>query len=137
VNASVYFYNYSPGFTPVGWSNGKYQVVNVHSGGAYSLSGCPCQDLTAYLYVPSGVMGSSNGGQDCWIIMANKGNYSGLPASPGDVINWQALDMPCSSTWYASDQSAVQSEATAVLPSLNSGSWQTAEQIANGAGSGG
>ena len=62
----------------------------------------------------------------------------------GDVINWQALDMPCSPTWYTSDQSTVQSQATALDPSLNggdysayAGTWQAAELRASGGGSGG
>lgn len=94
-NASVYFYNYDPGFTANGWYDGKYGVQQLPADGSYSLSGCPCQDLTAYLYIPA-----PSGGQDCWIIMQDDTQtYSGLPASPGDVINWQAKDLPCSPTW--------------------------------------
>ena len=132
-NASVYFYNYDPGFTAVGWSNGEYEVQQLPADGSYSLSGCPCQDLTAYLYIPG-----TSGGQDCWIIMQDDNQtYSGRPASPGDTINWQALDLPCSPISYTSDQSTVQSEATTVLPQLNSGSWQSWEAAVSGTGSGG
>lgn len=132
-NASVYFYNYDPGFNPSGWSDGQYEVQQLPADGSYSLSGCPCQDLTAYLYVPA-----TSGGQACWIIMQDdNGTYSGRPANPGDDINWQALDLPCSPTWYTSDQSTVQSEASTVLPQLNSGSWQAAEASTSGSGSGG
>jgi len=127
-NASVYFYNYDPGFSANGWYDGKYGVQQLPADGSYSLSGCPCQDLTAYLYIPA-----PSGGQDCWIIMQDDTQtYSGLPASPGDVINWQAKDLPCSPTWYTSDASTVQSEATSVLPQLNSGSWQSWEASTSG-----
>ncbi len=145
-NASVYFYNHDPGFTASGWSDGKYEVQQLPADGSYSLGGCPCGDLTAYLYVPS-TPGADpgNGGRDCWIIMQDtSGNYSGLQASPGDVINWQARDMLCSPTWYTSDQSAVQSQATTIDPSQNggdystyAGTWQAAEGRTSSGGSGG
>ena len=140
-NASVYFYNYVAGFSASGWSsggsNGQYQVQQLPAGGSYSLTGCPCSDLTAYIYVPAAVMSPGNGGWDCWIIMQDDNqNYSGREANPGDVINWQALNLPCSRIFYTSDQPTVQSEATTVLPSLNSGPWQTAEQLTSGGGSG-
>jgi hypothetical protein len=132
-NASVFFYNYDPGFTASGWSNGQYEVQQLPADGSYSLSGCPCQDLTAYLYIPG-----TSGGQACWIIMQDDNQtYSGRPANPGDTIKWQALDLPCSATWYTSDQSSVQTEATTVLPQLNSGSWQSWEASTSGTGSGG
>jgi hypothetical protein len=132
-NASVYFYNYDPGFTAGGWSDGEYQVQQLPADGSYSLPGCPCQDLTAYLYVPA-----TSGGQDCWIIMQDDSQtYVGRQANPGDAINWRALDMPCSPTWYTSDQPTVQSEYTTVLPSLNSGTWQSAEARTSSGGSGG
>jgi hypothetical protein len=83
-------------------------------------------------------MSPANGGWDCWIIMQDDNqNYSGRQANPGDIINWQALDMPCSPTFYTSDPPTVQSEATTVLPSLNSGTWRSAEQLTSGGGSGG
>ena len=87
----------------------------------------------------------ANGGRDCWIIMQDaSGNYSGLQANPGDVINWQARDMLCAPTWYGSDQSAVQSVATAIDPSQNggdysayAGTWQAAEGRTSGSKPGG
>jgi hypothetical protein len=89
-------------------------VPALSSDGSYSLAGCPCNDLTACIYLPGQPGGDpDNGGQDCWIIMKDdSGNYTGDPVNPGDVINWQALDTPCDSTWYASDQSAVQLTAS-------------------------
>jgi hypothetical protein len=141
-NASIYFNNHETGFSGSGWSqhdsaNSWYQVQQLPADGSYSLPGCPCGYLTAYLLVPSAVMSPANGGWDCWIIMQDGNqNYSGRQANPGDVINWQALNMPCSPTFYTSDQATVQSQATTVLPSLNSGTWQTAEQQTS-AGSGG
>jgi len=128
-SASVYFYNYDPRFSASGWYDGKYEVQQLAADGSYSLPDCPCKDLTAYLYVPATPGADpANGGQDCWMIMQDDNQtYSGRPANPGDTINWQALDMPCSPTWYTSDQPTVQSESTTVLPSLNSGSWQSAE----------
>jgi hypothetical protein len=143
--ASVYFYNHDPGFTASGWYDGKYQVQPLPANGSYSLGGCPCADLTAYLYLPSAPgTDPANGGRDCWIIMQDdNGTYSGLQANPGDGINWKALDMPCSPTWYTSDQSTVQSQATAIDPSKNggdysayAGTWQAAELRTSG-GSGG
>jgi hypothetical protein len=127
-NASVYFFNYDPGFSASGWYDGESGVQQLPADGSYSLSGCPCQDLTAYLYIPA-----PPGGQACWIIMQDDNQtYSGRLANPGDVINWQALDLPCSPTWYTSDQSTVQSEASTVLPQLNSGSWQSWEASTSG-----
>ncbi len=127
-NASVYFFNYDPGFSASGWYDGKYGVQQLPADGSYSLTGCPCQDLTAYLYIPA-----PPGGQDCWIIMQDDNQtYSGRLANPGDVINWQAKDLPCSPTWYTSDTSTVQSEASTVLPQLNSGSWQSWEASISG-----
>ena len=51
------------------------------SDGSYSLTGCPCNDLTAYIYLPGQPGGDpNNGGQDCWIIMKDdSGNYTGDP----------------------------------------------------------
>lgn len=146
VGASIYFYNHDPGFVASGWSDGEYQVEPLPADGAYSLGGCPCADLTAYLYLPSTPGADpANGGWDCWIIMQDdNGSYSGLQANPGDVIDWKALDMPCSPTWYTSDQSTVQSERTVLDPSLNggdysayAGTWQAAELRASSGGSGG
>jgi hypothetical protein len=140
--ASVYFYDYEPQISldTGGWSNGTYQVQQLPADGSYSLSGCPCNDLTAYIYLPGQPGGDpNNGGQDCWIIMGDdSGNYSGDPANPGDVINWQALDMPCDSTWYASDQSAVQSTASLLAQQSvgYAGTWQAAAARASGGGSG-
>ncbi len=140
--ASVYFYDYEPQISldTGGWSNGKYAVPTLPSDGSYSLTGCPCNDLTAYIYLPGQPGGDpNNGGQDCWIIMQDdSGNYTGDPANPGDVINWQALDMSCDSTWYASDQSAVQSTASLLAQQSvgYAGTWQAAEARASG-GSGG
>src|SRR5215472_7838887 len=55
-NAQVYFNNYEPGFTGNGWTareNGSsYQDLQIPADGSYSLPGCPCADLTAYLLVP-------------------------------------------------------------------------------------
>jgi hypothetical protein len=141
--ASVYFYDYEPQISldTGGWSNGRYWVPTLQSDGSYSLSGCPCNDLTAYIYLPGQPGGDpNNGGQDCWIIMKDgSGNYTGDPANPGDVINWQALSMPCDSTWYASDQSAVQSTASLLAQQSvgYAGTWQAAEARASGGGSGG
>ena len=141
--ASVYFYDYEPQISldTGGWSNGKYWVPKLSSDGSYSLGGCPCNDLTAYIYLPGQPGGDpNNGGQDCWIIAGDgSGNYTGDPASPGDVINWQALDMPCDSSWYASDQSAVASTASLLAQQSvgYAGTWQAAETRAGGGGSGG
>ena len=138
-DASVYFNNHETGFSGSGWSqhdsaNSWYQVQQLPADGSYSLPACPCGDLTAYLLVPSAVMSPANGGWDCWIIMQDDNqNYSGRQANPGDVINWQALDLPCSPIFYTSDPPTVQSQSTA----LSSGSWQTAEQLTSGGGSGG
>lgn len=140
--ASVYFYDYEPQISldTGGWSNGTYQVQQLPANGSYSLSGCPCNDLTAYIYLPGQPGGDpNNGGQDCWIIMGDdSGNYTGDPANPGDVINWQALNMPCDSGWYASDQSAVQSTASLLAQQSvgYAGTWQAAEARAGGGSSG-
>jgi hypothetical protein len=144
--ASVYFYNHDPGFTASGWSDGEYQVQQLRTDGFYSLVGCPCGDLTAYLYIPSTPGADpANGGRDCWIIMRDANDtYSGIEASPGDVVNWQALNMLCSPNWYTSDQSTVQSQATVIDPSQNggdystyAGTWQAAQLRTSGAGSSG
>jgi hypothetical protein len=141
-NASVFFHNYDPGFSASGWSkddyNDAYQVQQLPADGSYSLPGCSCTDLTAYLYL-RGTPGAdpANGGQDCWIITQDENQtYSGRQANPSDVVSWPARDMPCSATWYTSDRQTVRSESTTVLPALNSGSWQSAETRTSG-GSGG
>jgi hypothetical protein len=151
--AKVYFLNYDPshpdsGLTD-GWSeahsfdtglpdpNGRYSVQNVSASGTYSLRGCPCSDLTAYLFVP-GTSGASpdNGGQDCWIIMQDSGNYQGVQADPGTVINWRAEGLPCSSTGYPSDNTLQNIQAGLVPNSGDaySGPWQAAEQRTSGSG---
>jgi hypothetical protein len=139
--ASVYFYNHDPGFTASGWSHGEYQVQQLPTDGSYSLVGCPCGDLTAYLYMSS----TPGAGRDCWIIMRT----TAMPIREsrpvlGDVVNWQALNMLCSPTWYTSDQSTVQSQAAVIDPSQNggdystsAGTWQAAELRTSGCGSGG
>jgi hypothetical protein len=144
-NASVYFNNHDAGFSGSGWSQGQngnwYEYQQLPADGSYSLPGCPCADLTAYLYVP-GTPGApaANGGWDCWIIMQDvSGTYSGRQAGPGDVINWQALDLPCSPIFYVSDPSVVQALPTQLDPSLNggdysayAGTWQAAELRTSG-----
>ena len=72
----------------------------------------------------------------------DSGNFSGLQANPGDVINWHALDMNCSPIPYASDPSSVQSQRIATDPSVNggdytqyAGTWQAAESRTSGGGS--
>ena len=136
VNASVYFSNSDPGFSGNGWSQGEdsngnwdgtwyYQISQLPADGSYSLPGCPCADLTAFLDLPP-VNGAdaANGGRGCDIIMQDdSGNYSGLQANPGDVINWHVLDMNCSPIFYASDPSSVQSERIATDPSQNGGDY--------------
>jgi len=158
VNASVYFSNFDSGFNGNGngWSPGEgsngswdgtwyYQVNQLPAGGSYSLPGCPCANLTAFLDLPS-VDGAdaANGGRGCIIIMQDdSGNYSGLQANPGDVINWHVLDMNCSPIFYAPDPSSVQSERIDTDPSQNggdytmyAGTWQAAESRTSGGGSG-
>ena len=120
-----------------GWSQhdsaNSWYRQQLPADGSYSLPGCPCADLTAYLFVPSAVMSPANGGWDCWIIVQDDNKtYSGRQANPGDIINWQGLDLACSPTFYTSDPPTVQSQSTAV----SSGSWQTAEQLTSGGGSG-
>ena len=137
VSASVYFNNHETGFSGSGWSQhdsaNSWYRQQLPADGSYSLPGCPCADLTAYLFVPSAVMSPANGGWDCWIIMQDDNKtYSGRQANPGDIINWQGLDLACSPTFYTSDPPTVQSQSTAV----SSGSWQTAEQLTSGGGSG-
>jgi hypothetical protein len=158
VNASVYFSNNDSGFSGDGWSQGVdsngnwdgtwyYKQLSqdrLPADGSYSLPGCPCGDLIAYLYVPA-TDGApmNNGGFACVIILQDdSGNYSGRQANPGDVINWQALDMPCSPTFYDSNQSTVQSERISLDPRLNGGDysgfagyWQAAEARTSGGGS--
>lgn len=111
------------------------QTVQLGADASYSTDLCPCQNLTAYLFLP----GQGGTSVDCWILMQAQNTYSGITASPGDAVNWQALDMPCD--WqgpYPSDQSSVQTEATALDPnqggnysSGNGGSWQDAQSRAN------
>ena len=158
VNASVYFSNSDSGFNGNGngWSPGEgsngnwdgtwyYQVNQLPAGGSYSLPDCPCANLTAFLDLPS-VNGAdaANGGRGCIIIMQDdSGNYSGLKANPGEVINWHVLDMNCSPIFYASDTSSVQSERISTDPLQNggdytmyAGTWQAAESRTSGGGSG-
>lgn len=117
------------------WHVDTYQpdvTMQLGPDASYSIGNCPCQGLTAYLYVPADL---ANGSQDCYILMQAQGTYSGVNPNPGDVINWQALDMPCDVSPYPSDLSAVQNEATALASGgfPNTGSWQAAEARAGGA----
>ena len=140
-NASVYFNNHETGFSGSGWNksdyaNYWYQQQQLPADGSYSLTGCPCGDLTAYLSCRLARRPQANGGWYCWIIMQDySGNYSGRKANPGDVINWQALNMNCSPTFYTSDRSTVQQEGILLDPSQNggdytvyAGTWQDAER---------
>ena len=151
-NASVYFANADSGFSGNGWTpetdsqgnpNGTYYYVvsQLPTDGTYSLPGCPCSALTAFLYVPATPGADpASGGRDCWIVMQDdSGNFSGLQASPGDVVNWHALDMNCSPIPYSTDASTVQSEYTLTDPSANggdysqyAGTWQAAESRTSG-----
>jgi hypothetical protein len=135
-NAQVYWYvgGYSLD-SPV-----DYAISHVHTDGSYSIGGCPCSPLTGYLFVSSAYGADPlNGGRDCWIILQARGTYQGITANPGDVIDWQALDMPCAAYMYRSDQSDVQQEALMLNPATNGGdysasggSWQDAETRTNG-----
>jgi hypothetical protein len=158
-NASVYFSIFDTGFNGngSGWSPGEgstgtwdgtwyYQVNQLPADGSYSLPGCPCSNLTAFLDLPP-VVGADtpNGGRGCIIIMQDdSGNYSGLQANPGDVIDWHVLDMNCSPVFYPTDPSSVQSERITTDPSQNggdytlyAGTWQAAESRTSGGGSSG
>jgi hypothetical protein len=151
VNASVYFNNHETGFSGSGWNqhdyaNSWYQQQQLPADGLYSLPGCPCGDLTAYLLVPANYRAPlANGGFDCWIIMQDdSGNYSERQANLGDVINWQALNMNCSANFYTSDPSTVLSVRIATDPSRNggdysgyAGTWQDAELRTSTGGSSG
>jgi hypothetical protein len=146
LDAYVYFNNHQSGFSGSGWTprqNGNwYEYQQLPADGSYSLPGCPCADVTAYLYVP-GSPGAphDNGGWPCWIIMQGGASetYSGLQISPGDVVDWKALNYPCSPTFYVSDPSVVQNLPSEIDPSLNggdysaySGTWQAAESRTSG-----
>jgi hypothetical protein len=143
VNADVYFYDHEPqiALATGGWYDGTYKVEQLPADGSYSLGGCPCTDLTAYLYIP-GTPGAvpDNGGNDCWIIMQDdSGSFTGTPANPGDVINWQARDMPCDNNYYVSDPTVVQGIPAQIDPAQNGGdyccyggSWQAAEARTSG-----
>jgi len=134
--------------TTVYWFLGGYSLDStepygkgqIPADGSYSLVGCPCSQLTGYLFVPA-TYGADplNGGRDCWIILQDQGTYGGVTANPGDVINWQALDLPCSAYPYRSDQSVVQSETQLLNSAMNGGdtsvtggSWQDAESRTSG-----
>ena len=154
VNATVDFINSDPSFNGFGngWSpevdnNGSpdgnwYEVVQqLPADGSYSLAGCPCADLIAFLDLPP-VSGADtpDGGRGCIIIMQDdNGTYSGLAANPGDLINWHVLDMNCSPDFYPPSQSSVQSERVITDPSQNggdytmyAGTWQAAESRTSG-----
>lgn len=110
--------------------------------GSYSLTQCPCSDLVGYLYLPAAPDATDplNGGRACWIILLAQGTYSGIAANPGDMINWQAVDMPCSTSPFRSDPSDVQSEIQLLNSEISNpggdqtvtaGTWQDAESRAN------
>jgi hypothetical protein len=65
--------------------------------------------------------------------------YSGLRVIPGDVVDWQALNYPCSPIFYISDPSVVRPLPGEIDPSQNggdyraySGTWQDAETRTSG-----
>lgn len=136
--ANVQVYWYVGGYSldsPV-----DYAISHIGADGSYSIGGCPCSPLTGYLFVPS-TYGADplNGDRDCWIILQARGTYQGITANPGDVIDWQALDVPCAAHMYRSGQSDVQQEAQMLNPATNGGdysasggSWQDAETRTSG-----
>jgi hypothetical protein len=117
-----------------------YAISPVSADGRYSLGGCPCAPLTGYLFVPPRPGADPlHGGRDCWIILQARGTYQGVTANPGEVIDWQALDLPCSAHPYRSGPADVQAEARLLNPatsrsdsSATGGSWQDAEARTGG-----
>jgi hypothetical protein len=95
-----------------------------------------------YLVVPgTDGAGPLDGGRDCWIILQADGTYSGITASPGSVIDWQAVDMPCSSGPFRSDPYTVQLTMQVDKSELanpggdqtdTAGTWQAAEARTSG-----
>lgn len=136
--------------TQVYWYLGGYSADSptsveqqqIPADGTYALTQCPCSGLTGYLYLPTAPETADplNGGRDCWMILQAGGNYSGIDANPGDTINWQAVDMPCSTSLFRSDPSDVQSAIQLLNSEMSNpggdqtetaGSWQDAENRAN------
>ena len=136
--------------TQVYWYNGGYSADSqsepsqIPADGSYSITGCPCSQLTGYLYIPAtNGDGPLTGGRACWIILQAQGTYSGITANPGDVIDWQVFDMPCSTAPYRSDSYDVQLTQQQMNTEINNpggdqtetaGTWQDAESRADGGG---
>lgn len=136
--------------TQVYWYLGGYSLdssepnasTSIPVDGSYALDGCPCSPLVGYLVVPAtDGAGPLDGGRDCWIILQADGTYSGITASPGSVIDWQAVDMPCSAGPFRSDPYTVQltmqtGESELANPggdqTATAGTWQAAEARTSG-----
>ena len=68
--------------------------------GRFTVSGCPCQ-LSIWFYEPhDSSTDPFNGGRDCWIIATYNNQLDLVTATPGDILDWKILDIPCSSTPY-------------------------------------
>ncbi len=75
------------------------------------------------------------------MILQAGGIYSGVDVNHGDSVNWQAVDMPCSTSPFRSDTSDVQSEIQLLNSEISNpggdqtetgGTWQDAENRADG-----
>jgi hypothetical protein len=134
--------------TQVFWYAGGYNSASasfesqIPADGSYSLSGCPCSPLVGYLHVPPPSQAwPVNKDRDCWIILKAHGTYSRITAHPGEVINWQALNIPCATGPYRSSPSDVQSEIQLLNAAMadpmkgriaTAGTWQDAENRTSG-----
>jgi hypothetical protein len=76
--------------------------LTADAAGRYGVDGCPCGDFSGWLYVPQdGSSDPFDGGRDCWIPLETRdGNIGGAPAQPGDTVDFQVLDAPCSDIPY-------------------------------------
>lgn len=125
-NATVDFY--PNGYPYVGTIGGDGEVQGTtDSQGRYAITGCGCTAFGAEYHLDY----SRNGGNYCYIAMHADSSYT-VSASPGDVVNWTMVDMPCSRVYLNPSDLQGQLALMQAHPEITGGSWQQARVNAGG-----
>lgn len=120
-NALIDFY---PNGYPYGGQAGG-ERLQTDQQGRYTLGNCPCSDLGASYFLPIGGGSAwNNGGNECIIMLATADGALTGPAQPGDDVNWQMVNMPCSSNYLRPDSLNQEIAAIQADPQqLSGGNW--------------
>lgn len=124
-NMVIVFY---PNGYPFGGQSGGAVQDSTDSQGQYTIRGCGCAALGATYHLGT----SRNGGNNCYIIMQTDNGSYAAAASPGDVVNWKMVDMPCSRNYLTPASAASSIALLRSHPEISGGSWQQARQRSGG-----